>query len=514
MPIPTIIALKYTGAIAQSWLLIGGTSPVQDGNNFSITNTDTGITGVTTRRTINRIVEFLGKRFAFIAEDILERDTGGAGNWGRPAGANVIQLRQGRNLSGVHLLHSQGQPQLIVAYIDTAYNFRVYRSFNGTTFSLIHLGAPNLTSGLSKWGPSIIFRDTLYYHIQTSGNAGVDILTYNFATATAAGLSALQDNGRLLQTCLDFAVHKNNLFFVAVPESNLGAADPYRVKRFNGNSFDTAYTLTGTGINFGRASAHNGGGPILFTDPASGNLIAICPGVDNGGTNEGFQAVSITDADTALNKSIDDAEATDITATVIPASLQPGGGSATSQSQLQVIIDNDTDPTNPAVYFFFVPGPGSTGVYVSYQWNGISSVMTSIGSTTLDASEYVLPHTKESLAIYRPVDPAARPELEGPPEEVVGGFTKWYFRLYGTGSAVNVKLYINADEEAPDTEATLVLGSLVVESGTPATTPTIGSNQINNITPDGGVALYSFQFNSTADGLADGQAYTLFLNII
>ena len=57
----------------------------------------------------------------------------------------------------------------------------------------------------------------------------------------------------------------------------------------------------------------------------------------------------------------------------------------------------------------------------------------------------------------------------------------------------------------------IVATTVTVEAGTPATTPTNTGTQINNVTPDGGSAIYSVNLLTTAAGILSGQGYSLLI---
>jgi len=97
------------------------------------------------------------------------------------------------------------------------------------------------------------------------------------------------------------------------------------------------------------------------------------------------------------------------------------------------------------------------------------------------------------------------------PTEEAGGKTKVFFRVRGTGSAINLQVYYNDGSEAPDTLMGLATTTVAVVAGTPATTPTNNTTQISNVTPDGGSAIYSINLETTSAGILSGQGYSLML---
>jgi hypothetical protein len=141
--------------------------------------------------------------------------------------------------------------------------------------------------------------------------------------------------------------------------------------------------------------------------------------------------------------------------------------------------------------------------------------MTDLGGVSASFNgDFVVSHRRYGGGNISPaqVDGTSRIAFEGNPVEEAGGLMKREFRVWGTGPAINAKLYFSPDEQAPSTEATL--GAVAVESGSPATTPTLNANTINNITPDDGSTLYSFRWAASADGISEGQGYTLLMDTV
>jgi hypothetical protein len=359
-------------------------------------------------------------------------------------------------------------------------------------------------------GTGVLFRNTIYWWSQQ--NTTGDIFVYDFANAAPAlYTNVFANGGRLFQSSVDLVVHKNDLFALGVRGTDGGGAAaalaPYALKRLDGGSWTLVYTFDGTGGKlFRRSNAQDGGGPAMFTDPGSGDLVCWIPTAANDGLSEGFRVVRISDADTASGEDLDSAGITEITGTVLDAALAPGG-SYSSQSRAQVVMD----PDSLEIGIMTLPFP-RTGSWQSWTWDDIDNSVTLEG--TGPTWNYVLPHVRRSTGVRQPGMVSAVPTITGGGTEENGGLTTREFRLDGFGGVANLKLFFNVDEEEPEQELTLA-GPLEVVQGTPQTTPTLNTslNRIENVTPDSRV-VYRVRQASTSSGIPGGAPYDLLMKVV
>lgn len=99
----------------------------------------------------------------------------------------------------------------------------------------------------------------------------------------------------------------------------------------------------------------------------------------------------------------------------------------------------------------------------------------------------------------------------GSPTEIPGGTTKVYFRVQGSGIAINLEVRLSTSEDVPSTLMNLAAATVTIEAGIPASVPTNTTTQISNVTPDGGSTIYSIELNTTAAGIGAGQGYAVML---
>ena len=93
-------------------------------------------------------------------------------------------------------------------------------------------------------------------------------------------------------------------------------------------------------------------------------------------------------------------------------------------------------------------------------------------------------------------------DTSNPPEEVAGG-TKFFFRGAGS-SAAGVVTFRGTDTEGTPTTVVPIV-NVVVESGSPPTTPTVSSDTLINFTPDNGTTLYSVILDVAFTGVNIGE---------
>lgn len=489
-PQQIIVKLFNAGVNAQAWRLLNGTtlSSQLDSDIVTIANETTS----TVRRRANAFLEFRDRGHTNIwRQDYFLTSSGGS--WTAGGADNNVQENQ---KTGLHLIHPNGIPTIAFLYRRRTTGDMHHRTMTSTTFSS---SAPIRTNpgGPNGIGIAVPYRDALFWCFRVNGV--ITVASYDF---TALSWTDYNFANFSSSSADDLVVHKNRLFWVGVIDDSTTAN--YQLRIQDGASFNVAATLSDVEMG----TSKSGGGPCMFTDPATGDLIAIIPGNNTSPVPE-EKVIRIQSATTSPTVS-------DITSSTQLAIYQAGGGSVSSTSTWYCHVDVDTSPTSPVVYLYRLSGPGHTGgSWKAYQWNGISSTMTDLGaiSAAFD-NDFVVSHRRYGGGNISPaqIDGASRVAMEGNPIEEAGGLMKREFRVWGTGPVINAKVYFSPDEQAPNTEATL--SSIAVESGSPATTPTLSSNTINNITPDDGATLYSFTWRASLDGITEGQGYTLMMDTV
>ena len=548
-PIPTLMCVKYRGSgnVTVHKLLNGTTlDPTQDGSDVLVGNLETN-GGSTFHVHHNRLIEAFGKRFLLHGHRVYERDEGGAGTWGVVSEPDLgtLSVTDGRH-SGLHLLHPDGVPTLAFLYRSAFELWAVAETTDGVTWTKTE---PGINTGSEvSFGPSAVYRNSIFWFL--GGNDTNHIRSYDFSTRVAREHD-VNFSARADFPCSNLHVHNDKLYF-----THMDAANDTHLFRFNGTNFPAAGEITSVQTNPAGAQClfSDGNDMIaLFNNNASNRFafrlsnfetgfgftkVDITSPVLNGvGTSDprGFYPFLSVDPDPSIaeqrvyfwqnagNKNsgtfdLRRFEYRIITFTTISGSFSLGETvtqAVTGASGVVVAVVagvslemTDVSGTFDATNILTGGSSGATGTATSLL---VEQASTDLGSG-LSAGEFGLAMSTEGGLDRIPT--SVRPALEGVPVEITGDKTKFFFRVYGNATpAISLEAFASSSVEAPDRQLTLVGGTLIVESGAPATTPTISGNQITNITADSGVALYSFQAELSSASITEGLSYTILLDI-
>jgi hypothetical protein len=230
-----------------------------------------------------------------------------------------------------------------------------------------------------------------------------------------------------------------------------------------GQATNTSIT-TSTDLDEARVSLMSDGTNIYFiTSYQAGNF--------------GFFVSQISDPDALPGSS------SYIHPTVLPAELRNTGdggtGFANNDARLIHVPDTQTNPGSPDHYFYFAISATAGTSHQMYQWNGNSSVMTSIGPSGGNVS-YAIPSAGAAGGerIYSAV--ASDNDIVITERETVSGGIQCTFRAYspsGTASGT-VRIWITLQGEPVTTQAVL---SAPVTGGSAL----ISGNTVINVVADG-----------------------------
>jgi hypothetical protein len=455
----------------------------------------------------NRVIEFLGDTYCVMANNaspssgVYKKGQGGAGLWGRVRGGGIEWPGIDGHTSGLHVLHPNEVPTLVQMWFDSAADLQVSFTTDGTTGSEwgTNLNVVEASGAQpATVGQSIVFRNSVFWaHQFFTGTAGSGELTqYDLVTDTLTrhNIQAIFRAGTACEMGLH--VHDSKLYAM-----NRGpAANSIRLARLDaGNAWVQVWQSGALSVGASGSQGHH----AIFTDDATGDLIGFVSGTSQS------QAWRFTDPAGSVI-------AAQISTTVMGATegadkYLVGGGSASTDRRWAVYVDNDTAPTTPRTFLTtWIPGGGTE----TWEWKGVAAEMEAVAGLAGISDDFAMPYVTSGGG-NRGTAGAPRAELGdvSNPAAATAAGTKWFFRVYGTGGPSVMTVYYNADEEAPDSIATLT-GSVVVESGSPATTPTRSGNTIINLTADAGATLYSFVHDTGADGLGVGVPHTLMPNVV
>jgi hypothetical protein len=539
-PIPTLSVVNYKGSgnVTVHKLLNGTTlDPAQDGSDVLAGNLE--VPPATTNNHANRIVEAFGKRYLLHGERVYERDSGGSGNWGSIFSAENISSYEH---SGLHLLHPGGVPTLCFLDWTQGSAVRKHTSTNGTSF----VTDSNIATinGFADWiGPSIVFGNSIVWTLQ--GNTG-GLLIHDLALDTTIQ-PALTGNSTLDTPGVDLLVHKNKLFIVYQGSNSIN------IDRLDGSSLTNIFLTTPFTQGGAVPTIFSDGDEIIlfFNQFSAGDNVAYAI-TDPTGTPGSVLISTILDGIThtsphGWNKYVSiDPDPTQATTYLWHNAGDPDTGTFDLYRYRYRQITHGAVTNGPFTLNEFVEqaGTGARGRVMesdgsSLDLTDVTGTFNNTGVITGDSSGAFA--TATSLLVYQtlvslgsgiskanfgitnvsdggldriPTAPSARPAFDGIPVEIAGGSTKFFFRVYGTGSAITLEIFSSIESQAPDTQVTLVSGSLVIESGAPPTTPSMSTTQITNVTPDSGATLYSFEADLSSVGITSGQAYNLLIDIV
>lgn len=454
----------------------------------------------------NRVVEFLGDRFVVgnsgsTQLPVYRRDQGGAGNWGR---ASAVGIAGDPNLIiGIFVLHPDGVPTM-AAWYWSVNQIRMHITTDGSTFT--DTLVENTGSIPSTFGQALVFRHSLFVvHKRYTGASGQGSITqYDLvlSTTTRYDPTGLIDSQNACSQ--DIHVHDNVVFYFA---ATTGSNSPWRLWKLVAGSFVAVYTDSTQGGR-GSVSSHFGHS-VMFTDDATGDLIIVMSGATTAGEVATSKVVRIQNAAGSPTPS-------DITSTVLGSGegadkYLVGGGSVDFSRRWSVFVDNDADPLNPRTFLWtWVPG-GSTECW---EWKGVAAEIEAVASLSGISDDFALPRNTIGGGHRSPRIAAVEiGDVSNNQDEALGG-TKVFFHGEGSSAVGVVTFYGSIDEGPPDTVIPIVAASLIVESGSPPTTPSISGNTLTNFTPDSGVALYSVILDTSTFGLGEGGVGTIMPRIV
>ena len=431
----------------------------------------------------NRILEFKGKRYVWHKQYIKEENEGGTGNWGivhTTLGAANTDLSSGlftvlRNgvLNMVGIIHNG--------------SFRAAFRFDGTTWTNI-LG---VSGGTTRSGKALTFNNKLYW----------DVLDATFVyDPVDDSIASFGFGGSFNAIMRDMCVLNNELFAAGYNETS-GSNQEAMLWKFTDTGWEVVHTFDGTPYidnNFAGSTSS----PILFT-PDNQNLVFISSGKD-GSANTGDQAALIQNPGTASQI------VSDITDPVIPAQFRPLGSNAVGSTRYVLFTDtqNSSSPTSPDFYIWRL-AVHNVGNWGFYQYTDTNTELAYLGIGP--SFQYAGPHIKQggqgriSAGANSTSTNKIYAEMESPVISSSLGSMDVSFRIYGTGTNIEARVYVSSEQETPDTQITITS----VTGGSAS----VAANVISNLTADDGATLYTFTWPADADGITNGVPVSLVMDL-
>lgn len=469
-----------------AYRITAGTNILQIGNDFGTVET-TANDDVS--RTGPRIVQFRGDNDLYALLDGIIYQYDGASTW---SAVHTHAGYSGSTNIGLFVTHPNGTPTLISLSHDNANSVLVASSTDGTTWNTETSGTTLATN--AKYS-AVQYRDRIFL---TNGTVNtLSVLEYNVVTDSWTSY-ALPDSGNCSN---GGALHVYQNRLLALHENSASAGvGTFTISELIGGSFQIIKTLSfpvsGTGISV------NAPGYLLFTDPGTGDLIAI---VQSRHTDSGTYGTNVGNVVEQLTPSGSTFTSTDLTATVLPASERPGGANG-GISNLWTAF-RATDGSVHLWRWTDDNAAAPTG-FISYMpWNGVGTLMGEPAGTIQNLSpfanaEYIFPWNVQGGGEHIWTLDEATIQMENV-SGLESGIETLRFRVYGDGvTTYSIRFQYSSSEEFPDTFCTLN-ASTVTGGGSPTNTTT----QVNGVVSDG--SLYTVEWDIVGDGIAAGSYLTL-----
>jgi len=475
MALPPVLftRLENGGGEATGYRLLAGTalSEIPDDNvDIGSAQGESGLNYQYQRKPLNHMVRFGNKVFVWVKNHIYEINTS-TDSW--DIAHTTTTGTPNSDHSGLYHIEINGVPSLIGFY-----GANVVLMYNGNTDSWSETTLP-----LSVVSPSqsevFIYRNIVF----CAGVSGGSRVWWWDPSGSSLGTQTMSPAG------VSFAVHKGVLYLILYFWAS--PTQPY-MYRFTGASW-SGLDYVGVNSNPGGvrvehvyANAPEEKMPELVD--IDGKLYAFVWGRLTG-SGDLYSHLEIYEYDATgdyIDMSTDEVR--------ITTSVSPFQSSSSSlhHPSIHVFQDFDTDPTNPETYFFII-GRRDQDSWVTYKWNGPSSLMTSVG--IIGAWGLAPSQSKDGGG--------QRVWTEGVPNVQITGITKSSdgmtisFKAYGGDTGKIVKIYVNGQEGPPTALATLT-GTATGGSATR------NGNQVENVSADGSTT-YTVGWDFFSDGLSIGQ---------
>jgi hypothetical protein len=458
MTTQSILAMKTVGT-TQAYRLVGATSSTL-GSAFGSAESSSGTNPNTATyvRANNRILQWQYGNgspqvilIAAVGQTIYTYD---GSTWTLRYTFAGTALGSGLFRSGLHIVNVAGVPTIIGTYTDASGNWRGYRSTDGInwieTAILQTFGDANATC-------EIIFNNVFCYLA-----AGAKVVTWD--PSSNVSTSSGQVTNMTSFGARDFMIYGGNLFILAEKDTpNAG----YYIWALSGGSWVTVAQLATPGN--GSPVTVNSVGSSVMTDPilfdgGDGFAYAIYENFHSN-TAYGYACAKLAISGTTVTP-------TDITATVLPASMLYSASTPPGHLVFSVVVETESSLTTPTVHIFQTAGVSSSN-WNYYLWNGPSTLIGSGGSpndTGGDVSMRI-PNVKDGSGdrIWTTSDFDVHRVAAPMPES---GGLDYFFRAYGPlgTEAKFVQLYHSEGLQIPTGICTLSAPAAL------ATTVASGSN--------------------------------------
>lgn len=366
MVCPSLLVMNETGAAPQPGRLSAGTSFATIGGTLGISNSHAGcqVARVTAlgRDLYATICRSGGFGFTEVTVYRYDPNTGSWATLGSWAPGTVADYPSNA-CGGAYALNGP-TGSIVAGWGNAGFGSLVSWTYNPATGTFLASAVPGSAGGETP-GRSIVWRNVIYA-VGSTVIMAIDPLNISSTTYTVWGTGSTGRQGA-------FCVFRDRLFCLRHPAVGVATT----LYELIAGTWTAIGTMDGAGTST-NANMLNTSNPVLFP---VGNTKMVAIYLDRNGTSSGTRACDIIPSGLSFTY-------TDVTATLIPLALQPSVDPNKEDDFWTAFVDNDTDPTSPAVYLWH----GTlyqTGTYSYYEY--VNSASTLAPGTASVPTSYRLP---------------------------------------------------------------------------------------------------------------------------
>lgn len=470
-----LLALQHRSGAAPQVYRMPGASPTPFGDPIGV-----AIEGASADQmaVTNRVIQFQGDVYCAVNGGVYKKDdpTSETGPWSLDhAFTNfTAQLTKQHLIFGPYQFVENGIPKLFVCWL-TATGASTWNAsiLNGNTnvWSDVgeQAGASTVVNELV--GHSIVYRGVLYTLL-----SGSQVQTFDPSAASFGTLSSPMSPGY----AAGMGIFNDRLFLFG-RNTATGFLALAEVSGTISVLFDTAFVGDNT-LTEGKY--------LLVPSPTGSALYGIAYTTTGGNGN-----VFLKFIDTAGTISY----STDLTNTVMPVALRPGGGGGTLNDRWWAFYDQETTPGTAVLNIFFSVGGNAGNTVTQYSFVDEVTLLSQddIGGSAAWAFSSIMTGGGERIFT------SGELHVEIVDRLAVFGGEAIRFKAWGLAGADKfVDFRFNTQTEVPLTQATLIGTPTIVSGGAPA--PVRNVNTLENVTADG-TTVYQTIWDIATDGLVAGQ---------
>lgn len=470
------------GATEQTVFRYVDATPTQVGNSF-----DTIESALVYHSGRNRVQQVLGELYALGKSGVWKKDDpttlviGTDEDWTSQHSFTNADAT-GPRRSGLHVIYVDDVPYLTGVFGDAGGD-TLWRGFRlnlntGVWDETAALGGPDGDAFVEE----IVYRGRLHFCVHKNSDNSMRTGTWDpkqrkFSTTTNdfgdwTPAWVIDQTGRLLAS-----YYSTGSIIMTVGE-------------FSGNAWTKISSFGPANVG---VSTHNRRRTIFFRDGSS--IIAIHFVIVAG--TFGWKAFKF---DSSL-------VVADISATVLPSALRPVGSGGTwsgisGNDRMFVSTNNDT-PGSPSFTIYHEADPFEGTTFTVYSWNGIASLMTSLGT---GGDVYHSIPSDQSFSGGSRIWTAGELDALITDRDNVDGGDIIKFKASGGGTGKIAKIFFSTTGGHTLTQATLVTSSVTggsaIQSG----------NDITNVSANG-TTEYSATINYTSNSISDGDRVQYYIEI-